>query len=147
MNLYLDTSALVKLYVEEPGRPTMMAAMDRAVVVGTSIVAFVEARAALARRRGERGLAPGAYRRARGLLRRDWPHYLRFEVTEALIVEAADLAEKLHVRAYDALHLASGIAMQAQLGDTVFACWDQGLARAAAKVGLEVLSTRSTARP
>lgn len=147
MNLYLDTSALVKLYVEEPGRPIVMAAVDRADVVGTSIVALVEARAALARRRREHGLAPGAYRRAGRLLQGDWPRYIRFEVTEALVANAANLAEKLHLRAYDAVHLASGLVMQAQVGDTVFACWDQDLARAAAKVGLEVLSARSTARP
>lgn len=147
MNLYLDTSALVKLYMAEPGRTVVTTAIEQATVVGTSMVAYVEARAALARRRRERGLSPEAYRRAGRLLQRDWPRYLRFEVTETLIVIAGNLAEKMHLRAYDALHLASGLSMQAQLGDTVFACWDQGLARAAAKAGLEILPAHSAARP
>lgn len=143
MNLYLDTSALVKLYVDEPGRPVVMAAVEQADLVGTSIVAYVETRAAFARRRRERGLTSEAHRRAVRILHRDWPRYLRFEVSETLILTAGNLAEKMQLRAYDALHLASGLTMQAQLGDVVFVCWDHGLARAAAKAGLEILPANS----
>lgn len=146
MNLYLDTSALVKLYVDEPGRHVVLTAVEQADLVGTSIVAYVEARAALARRRRERGLTPGAHRRAVRILHRDWPRYFRFEITEDLILTAGNLAEKMQLRAYDALHLASGLTMQAQLGNVVFACSDSALVKAAAKAGLEILPALSSAR-
>jgi uncharacterized protein with PIN domain len=55
MILYLDTSALVKLYVEEPGSRAVRALLERAQVVSTSRVAYVEMWAGLARklRQGE----------------------------------------------------------------------------------------------
>ena len=47
MILYLNTSALLKLYVEEPGSQAVMALLERARVVSTSRVAYVEMRADL----------------------------------------------------------------------------------------------------
>lgn len=61
MTLYLDTSSLVKLYVAESGSDTVRALVDAATVVATSSVAYTEARAALAGRRGERTLRPAAF--------------------------------------------------------------------------------------
>lgn len=50
MVLYLDTSALLKLYVEEEERELMLAAVEESERAATSAVAYVEARAGLARR-------------------------------------------------------------------------------------------------
>ena len=49
MTLYLDTSSLVKLYVEEGAAQEVRALVGKAAVVATSSVANAEARAALAR--------------------------------------------------------------------------------------------------
>jgi len=46
---YLDSSALVKLYVHEQGSETVRKLVDAASAVATSKVAYPEARAALAR--------------------------------------------------------------------------------------------------
>ena len=54
MILYLDTSSLVKLYVDEPGSEDVLRLVDQAELVTTSVVAYAEARAALARRRREK---------------------------------------------------------------------------------------------
>lgn len=51
--VYLDTSALIKLYVNEDGAEKVEAAIKRFEVAATSVVAYAEARAALARRRRE----------------------------------------------------------------------------------------------
>jgi len=56
VNLYLDTSALVKLYIAEEGSLLVRTALADARFVATSVVAYVEARAAFARRRRERAL-------------------------------------------------------------------------------------------
>ena len=42
MILYLDTSALVKLYIEEPGSERVREALNEAPIVSTSRVAYVE---------------------------------------------------------------------------------------------------------
>ena len=91
MRLYLDTSALVKLYVEEEGSATVREAMARADTVATTVIAYVEACAAFARRRREGRLSRGDYRRTIQDLESDWDHYLLLEVTSELIRRAADL--------------------------------------------------------
>ena len=53
MRLYLDSSALVKLYVVEDGSSLVRQFVDQAEIVSTSLVTYVEARAALSRRRRE----------------------------------------------------------------------------------------------
>jgi len=139
VNLYLDTSALIKLYVDEQGARSARDAVARADIVLTSALAYVEARAGLARRRREAGLMPSEYRRCLRDLDVDWPRYRRVAVTEALIQDAARVAEVLHLRAYDAVHLASAQFVAERLGaPVVFACWDGRLREAAGKVGLQV---------
>ena len=56
MILYLDTSALVKLYVDEPGRERVEAAVRNAERIATVRVTYAEARAAFARQRRERAI-------------------------------------------------------------------------------------------
>ncbi len=140
MRLYLDTSALVKLHVEEEGSALVREAVARAEVIATSRVAYVEARAAFARRRHTRELDAQDYRRIVRDLDGDWDHYLRIDVTEPLIRTAARLAERHHLRAYDAIHLASVCVVRDRLADpVVFACWDAQLETAARREGLEAL--------
>jgi predicted nucleic acid-binding protein len=140
MNLYLDTSALVKLYVDEKGSTTVQGALQRAAVAATSALAYVETRSALARRRREGGLAMTEYRRAIRSFDADWAHYQRVRVTDQLIHEAAETAESFQLRAYDAVHLASAMTIAARLETSVvFACWDAGLEEAARRAGLQLL--------
>lgn len=140
VNVYLDTSALVKLYVEEDGSPAVRDVLQRATVAATSALAYVEARAALARRRREGGLAASEYRRVIRSFEDDWVHYQRVSVTDRLIREAAETAESFKLRAYDAVHLVSALTVASRLeAMVVFACWDAGLSEAARRAGLQLL--------
>jgi predicted nucleic acid-binding protein len=133
--LYLDTSSLVKLYVEEDGSAAVRAEVTAAAVVATSEVAYAEARAALARLRRERALSAAELRRARAALDDDWPQFLAVHVTGAICQAAGDLAEKHALRGYDSLHLASYLALRAgHAGPVRFSSFDRRLSRAAAHV-------------
>ncbi len=131
---YLDTSSLVKLYVEEEGSALIRELVDRAELVATSVVAYAEARAALARQRREGGLTSAGYDRARNDFERDWPRYLTIEVSESVYRSAGDLAEKHHLRGFDSLHLASYLFLyRAGARQVRFSAFDEALNRAARK--------------
>jgi len=138
--LYLDASALVKLYVDEDGSRQALQASRDADVMATCEIAYVELRAALARRYRDGALRPTAYRRVARDLRADWPHFFLVAVTGQLVERAGAIAERHRLRAHDAVHLASGLAVHTRTGEPVtFACWDRGLAQAAARAGLHPL--------
>jgi uncharacterized protein len=133
VTLYLDTSSLVKLYVAEAGSEDVRAQVERATIVATSMIAYPETRAALARLRRERALHPAAFAAAKRKLDEDWPKYVAVQVTEALCLDAGDLAERYSLRGYDSVHLASflEIAREAGGADTEFSSFDDRLNRAA----------------
>jgi len=140
LRLYLDTSSLVKLYVEEQGSTLVREAVQQAEMVATSAIAYVEARAALSRRRRERYLSPSDYKRTVQEFNADWQHYISLEVTDPLTRKAAELAEAHALRAYDAIHLASARLLSERVSEQVlFSSWDSNLLAAARREGLEAV--------
>jgi predicted nucleic acid-binding protein len=109
--LYLDTSSLVKLYVEEEGSDEIRALVDQADIVSTSVVAYPESYSAFARQQREGGLTIEEYQRAKADLARDWPTFLKIDVTEPLYRHAGELAGLHALRGFDSLHLASYLAL------------------------------------
>lgn len=133
MTLYLDTSSLVKLYVEEPDSDTVRKLVESAAIVATATIAYTETRAALARRRRERALRPAAFASAKKTFDDEWPKYFTIEMMPALCRQAGDLAERYRLRAYDSVHLAAfaEIARAAGVRETHFSSFDNALNRAA----------------
>jgi predicted nucleic acid-binding protein len=132
--LYLDTSSLVKLYVEEEGSDDVQALVDDATLIATSHVAYPEARAALARRRRERALSPRSFTAAKRAFETDWIRYVAIEVQGSLCREAGDLAERYRLRGFDSVHLASFAEMLRGLqgrADVRFSSFDDRLNQAA----------------
>jgi predicted nucleic acid-binding protein len=135
---YLDTSSLVKLYVEEDGSLLVRDFVERSELVATSVVAYAEARAALARQRREGGLTTAGYDRARSDFERDWPAYLTIAVSEPVYRSAGDLAEKHHLRGFDSLHLASYLSLFGDAARQIrFSASDGALNRAAQEEAME----------
>ncbi len=135
MTVYLDTSSLIKLYVEEPSSDDVRQLVDNATVVATSAIAYPEARAALARRRRERALSPAAFATAKRAIEADWPRYLVLEVTSALCRIAGELAERHRLRGYDSVHLASflDVVRRAAPNPVRFSSFDDHLNQAATR--------------
>lgn len=133
----------MKLYVEEDGSALVRERVSEASVVATAAIAYVETRAALARRRRAGDLAAGEHRRVVSEFETDWDRYVRLDITDGLIHEAATLADRHHLRAYDAIHLATALIVRQRLGDEiVFACWDDELDAAAARERLDIVRRR-----
>jgi predicted nucleic acid-binding protein len=102
-----DTSALVKLVIDEAGSQAARELWAAAEPPVCCRLAYVEARAALAAaRRAERLTKPQLAAAKRGF-DTVWGQAGVVEVSEDLILDAAALAERHALRAYDAVHLAA----------------------------------------
>lgn len=112
MILYLDTSALLKLYVVEEGRNLVEQAVDEATAVATSSVAYAEARASLARKRREGVFSDDELREAVAALEEDWDTFETLTATENVSRLAGNLAEEHALRGFDAIHLASALLIR-----------------------------------
>ncbi|MEV4420206.1 type II toxin-antitoxin system VapC family toxin [Patulibacter sp. NPDC049589] len=137
--LFLDTSALVKLFVAEPHSDRVLAGTSAAAVVLACDLAFVEAHATFARMRAGRRINAGAHRRIVTTFERFWADVAIVPTDDRAIDAAAMLARRHALRGYDAMHLAAGIEAAA-LADTTFACFDAELEDAAAREGLTLLA-------
>lgn len=139
--LYLDTSALVKLYVREKGSAAVARQLGMADAAASSIVAYAEARAAFARLLRERPAARTRHRQRMEQLGRDWNRYAVVELTPALSHNAGELAERHGLRGFDAIHLASALWLKSTwAGELSFMAFDARLASAADSAGLTIAS-------
>jgi uncharacterized protein len=137
MILYLDTSTLGKLYVDESKSEAVNNAVGQADAVATSLLAYTEARAAFARSHRERKFGPQAYHRIISAFDEDWSRYVAVEVTDTLVKAAGLLAESRALRGYNALHLASALSLQSRVPVPVsFMAFDRNLMTAARLEGL-----------
>jgi predicted nucleic acid-binding protein len=131
---YVDTSALLKLLIEEDGSELAEVIWDAADVLASASLVVVEARAALAAAlRGGR-LTRAAHRDAKAALHDLVEGLTIVEVTESLVAEAADLAEQEALRGYEAVHLAAALLVEAR----VLASADRELCDAATRRGIHV---------
>lgn len=142
MNLYLDTSSLLKVYLRyEQGREAVESLLSQAKAVYISLIGYAEARAAMARARRDNRLDLSGYRAIRAAFERDWQQNTSVDVSEALVRLAGELAEKYFLRSLDAIHLASGLTLERELGEAVtFSAADGRLMSAASAEGLLTVS-------
>lgn len=139
MIVYLDTSAVVPLLVEEAGTAACRRLWDDADDVLTNRLTYVEAAAALAQARRLGRLTPDAHRSAVAGLDELWPQVAVVEIDADLVRLAADLADRCDLRGYDAVHCASGAILAAD--DVVAAAGDRRLLDAWAALGLATCDT------
>jgi predicted nucleic acid-binding protein len=138
-HLYLDTSGLVKLVLDEPGTDLTRRAVGDAYSVRASELAYPEARSAIARLHRENAIGVAAVRTLIGWLDEAWER-CAFDpiVPDAEVCRrAGELAGEHSLRAYDAVQLASALHLRANYrpdpaGDIVhFLTFDERLRRAA----------------
>ena len=138
MILYLDTSSLVKLYVEENGSSKVDGLVKSSEVAATSIVAYAEARAAFSRRCREKAFTKAEHNRIKTFFDKDWSHYLVLGISSEMIRLAGDLAEKHALRGFDAIHLATALTLRQELSASIFfSCFDDYLQKASELEHLE----------
>ncbi len=138
MNIYLDTSALVKLYIQEDGSDIVNNHKDRATIVSTSRIAYAEALSAFVRCRDEKVLLKKDYDKCITSFKSDWEMYFVIEVSEKIVEIAGNLIESHSIRGFDSIHLASAMVLRKEINQSIdFMCWDNRLLEVAKKEGFK----------
>jgi RimJ/RimL family protein N-acetyltransferase/predicted nucleic acid-binding protein len=133
--LFLDTSALVKRYVNEPGTGFVVAAMDSDPDWVASALARTEAEVTLC----HRGLDQEGLEQARGDLGEDWERFRVVPVDLECLTDAVEIGCEHQVRTLDAIHLAAARRLP---GLPQFLTFDAIQSTAATAMRLMRLATR-----
>ena len=143
---YLDTSALVKLYIRESGTERLLqlvgVTQHKFAILALAQIEFHSA----VRRRARAGDIGSAS--ADEVLARFARHleakFLRQPVNEAVLETARNLVDRHPLRAYDAIQLAGCLVLRSSMGQEspVFVSADQDQSQAAEAEGLVCLNPR-----
>jgi len=130
--IYLDSSALVKRYVQESGSD----AMDRLLVdhpyAATSRLAYPEILSALNRKQKAREFSTRVLGELVKAFESDWGKLFILEFDDELLPIIKKAIHRHAIRGADAVHLASALWLRSVLKeDVVFACADAKLLDAA----------------
>ena len=143
-SVYLDTSALIKLYIEEEGTERIAGIVEE-TDDGRPIILYltpIEARSAIRRREREGDIAAADAERVLRQIEDDCSTlFLTQPLSPPVMEEAARLIDRYPLRAYDALQLAGCLVVRDGMpGPITFVCADARLCEAANGEGLTTLN-------
>jgi len=141
---YLETSALVKLYVRESGTERVLALANRTTENRLAILALtqVELRSAVRRRERNGEIPPLVATQLLETFKRHLEvRFVSQMVTDFVLDVASALVDRHALRAYDAVQLAGYVALRGSTGTDapVFVSSDNALLSAAKQEGIPVL--------
>lgn len=134
MSLYLDASALLTLYLDEPDSENVARIMSSDRRWLTAGHTLVEVRRNLAR-----GLRGRDLSRARRRFSKDWEAMDVVELDLATCVVAASIAERTGARSVDALHLAAARRLEDE--SLMFVTYDRRQGESARSLGFSVVGS------
>lgn len=133
MTLFLDTSALVQRYVDEPGRRLVVETMASDPTWVASALARTEVMITL----HQLAAGPRQQQRLWSSFRDDWDAFAVVPVDDRCLARAAELGSSFSMRTVDAIHLAAADRLPRPVRYLTF---DRHQIPAAATLGFEVIS-------
>lgn len=135
MKVFLDTSALAKRYIAEPGSDKVMALCQQADSLVVSVICLPELISTLSRLVREKKLAKAGYPRLKVDAMSDLADVDICQITPGVMVSVISLLESHPLRAMDALHVACALAVEPD----IFVAADHRQLSAARKAGLKIV--------
>jgi predicted nucleic acid-binding protein len=135
MKVFLDTSAFAKRYIAEQGSDKVATLCQQADSLVVSVICLSELISTLSRLVREKRLAKADYQKLKGELMADLADIDLCQITPGISGSVVSLLESYPLRAMDALHIASALAVQPD----VFISADRRQLSAAGKAGLRVV--------
>lgn len=115
MKFFIDSSALVKRYIEEPGSERMTELMKKAGDVAVSIACVPEVLSACNRLVREKKINSEQYEWIKNEFLLDIGEFVVIDITNEVIIRSILCLEKGALRSLDALHIASAIEYKCSL--------------------------------
>ena len=130
--IYLDSSALVKRYIEEDGSDKVNALLEERSVAAASRLAYPEILAAITRRHKAKEIETGAFERIKEAFKFDWASFVVVEFHIDVFQLIDEIIIKYALKGADSVHLSSALWLKkAMKQDVVFVASDLELIKAA----------------
>lgn len=151
--LYLDSSVLVKRYVQEAGSKAVASRFETGEAIYTSVLSFAEVHAAFGRKYRQKEISVTVKQKLVNDFLDDWLFGLStLEVSTATMSAIPNLCEQYLLRASDAIHLSAALWLKdrfrfhAKDGESIveFGASDRQLGEAARKCGFNVFNLRKS---
>ncbi|MGO9614348.1 MAG: type II toxin-antitoxin system VapC family toxin [Dissulfurispiraceae bacterium] len=138
MIVYLDTSSLVKLYVQEAHTVLVKKCVEEAEIVATCRIAYPETMSAISRRFRQGDLTERQYDSLITKFTNEWERFAAVDFDE---LEAGRLVNLYGLRGFDAVHLSAAMLLKATQHNVSlsFSSFDEKLSNAACTEGLTIL--------
>lgn len=140
MILYLESSALLKLYVAEPDAERVQNSVRSAAAICTHLISYAEIRSAFSKALRLNRINAESLKRHQRELDADWENFTVLQVDDRLIRRAGELIDRYSLRAYDSVHLAAAESLTGgrDASRLTFLSFDSDLNRAATDLGMTV---------
>jgi uncharacterized protein len=138
MILYLGTTVLAKLYIEEPDSAIVRQWVNASEIVATCRIAYTEIISAIELRYRHKDFSKAVYDLILKNFSEDW---LRLAILDFDELEAGAFVKKYKLRRFSAIHLSAAKLLMRQRDGLAlaFSSTDHALCRAASEEGLYVL--------
>lgn len=142
MILYVDTSSLVKLYVQEAYTSLVKEWVKEAEIVATCRIAYPETISAISKRFRQGDLSEKEYGLLIAKFSKEWGHFAGIDFDE---LEAGRLVSLYGLRGFDAVHLSAAKLLKANQNNISlsFSSFDEKLNNAASTEGFYILTSGS----
>jgi predicted nucleic acid-binding protein len=139
--IYLDSSALVKRYVEEQGTDFVKSILAGNELIATSKLTYPEILSALMRKVRAGEIEGKTFNGIVEMFDKDWNHVLVLDFHTDLLQIVKILIEKHPLKAADAIHLSSALWLKlSSKSDVTFVASDSNLLKAARAEKLQVMN-------
>ena len=139
--IYLDSSALVKRYIEEDGSDKVNALLEERTVAAASRLAYPEILAAITRRHKAKEIETGAFERITKAFKSDWAFFVVVEFHKEVFQFIDAIIVKYALKGAGSVHLSSALWLKkAMKQDVVFVASDLELIKAAKAEKLQIFN-------
>ncbi len=148
MIYFFDSSALVKRYINEPGREKVNLLIGSASLVAVSRLAYPEILSALTRRRSTLNLTDKEFVILIEAFKTDWEQLAIFDMDNETMQYVDGVISQHHLRGADSIHLSTAIWLKKHINaEITFVTSDRELLSAARKERHQTLDPQEFPTP